>query len=235
MDYPPHRPATEAQLFGSGADMALTALRIARADARRNRNQPPGRMPRSRRAGRSEAVSLGAAISELLAKNNWLASVDDNLVSQWPSMIGDLAKGLTAIAFDPATGALALRPASTAWATQARLLVPQIIRQVNKHLERETVQTIRLLPPGTEGTTKGNRSTTAALEQQKQANYPNSTRAGLLADPDLQAALERQARQTPREAEDLFAYHHAESRAPRTVHTRALARARALARRREAA
>ncbi|MGW2393951.1 DUF721 domain-containing protein [Streptomyces lydicamycinicus] len=235
MDYPPDRPAPEAQLFDSGVDMALMALRLARADARRHRYQPRGREPRSRRAGRSEAVSLGTVISELLAKSDWLAAVDDNLVGQWPSIVGELANGLTAIAFDPATGALALRPVSTAWEHQARLLAPQIIRRVNKHLGRETVRSIRLLSPGTEGAARSKRSAEAVLEQQKRANYPNSTGAGFTADPDLQAALERQARQTPRESEDLFLYHHAEPSTPMTVRTRALARARALARGRKAA
>ncbi|MFJ6792032.1 DciA family protein [Streptomyces angustmyceticus] len=235
MDYPPNRTPADAQPFDSGVDMALQALRAARADARRHRYQPRGRVPRSRRAGSSEAVSLGTVISELLAKLDWLPTVDDSLVGQWPSIVGDLSKGLTAVSFDPATGALALRPASTAWTLQASLLGPQVIRCVNDHLGREAVQVIRLLSPGTEGATRSKRDTATTPEQQKPANCPNSTRAGFPADPDLQAALERQARQTPREPEGIFVDHQAAARTPMSVHTRALAQARALARRRKAA
>ncbi|NUK73357.1 DUF721 domain-containing protein [Streptomyces lunaelactis] len=72
---------------------------------------------------------------------------DHIVVAQWDAIAPELAHGLTPVTFDPSTGALVLRPASPAWATQIRLLGSKIISRLNECLAAETVQTIRLLLP----------------------------------------------------------------------------------------
>lgn len=70
-------------------------------------------------------------------------------MDQWPTIVTpEIADNLRPAAFDPRTGRLDLVPATSAWATQARLISAQLIRQANTAVGTEAVRQIRVLPVG---------------------------------------------------------------------------------------
>ncbi|WP_186319116.1 DciA family protein [Streptomyces sp. SAJ15] len=213
-------------------DLARVALRAAREGARHRARQGQSadrrsRRFRGRRQNRNEPVTFRTALLKLFEQAG-VPIFDDHVLAQWDTIFPELARGLALVGFDAESGAVVLRPASSAWVTQARLLGPRLVERINERLGTHTVRSIRLLKPG-------------AVEPSAQAGVPetsvNRRTAGArdLSGPTILAAIERQARQTPREPTQLFvagraerAYRHerSEQRMASTVHARALFRAR---------
>ncbi|WP_445520985.1 DciA family protein [Streptomyces sp. NEAU-174] len=225
-----HPDSTEPQTPGLPADLARIALHRAREDARRGRFQPHIRArPRAatgkRRTG-SAPVTLGTALNELLTqKTGWLPGTATTLVVEWPSIVGELARGLTPVDFTPETGVLVVRPASRAWLTQTRLLSPLLIQRLNSHMGGEIVRSIRILSPTGEGASTMASSVAAAAPRLAPPRNAHQTRFHPV-DPDVQAAVERQARQALREPEGSFTNaRFTPPSAAAAIHTRALARA----------
>ncbi|WP_374212089.1 DUF721 domain-containing protein [Streptomyces sp. PSAA01] len=170
---------------------------------------------------------MGTALNELLTqKTGWLPGTATTLVVEWPSIVGELARGLTPVDFTPETGVLVVRPASRAWLAQTHLLSPLLIQRLNSHMGGEIVRSIRTLPPTGEGVPT--MASSAAAASPRLAPPRNAHQRFHPVDPDVQAAVERQARQTPREPKSSFTNTRiAPPSAAATIHTRALARARA--------
>lgn len=135
----------------SGIDMARAAFRAARAAAK---NQPPKttrprRQTKRRGADGRDPVSLGGAITGLLADRGWEApSTGGSLIDQWPTLCPDYATTVQPVHYDPEHGRLDLRPASHAYAAQLRLSGPQLAQRINTKLGSTAVRTIRVLAPG---------------------------------------------------------------------------------------
>ncbi|MFF4138841.1 DciA family protein [Streptomyces mirabilis] len=181
---PPYLP-------GAKVDLARIALRAEKEAARRRaawEGRPPSRRKvRKRRPGDDSAVSLAAAIDELFA--DAIKGVPDPdvpaVIADWDNLAEPFARHVRPVSFDPATGALSVQAVSNAWATNMRLLGPQVISQLNERLGSEQISQLRIFGPAAPASTPAKCSTAPVA-------------------PELQAALDRQLRVARREPGELF-------------------------------
>jgi predicted nucleic acid-binding Zn ribbon protein len=135
-----------------GIDLARAALAEARASARERAGKPgtaksvTGR--RGRRLGDARDPQLfGEAISGLITDRGWEvpAAVGDAR-DRWGEIVGqDIAAHAEPLSFTD--GVLVVQASSTAWATQLRLLAPEIVRRLNRELGHNTVVRIDVKAP----------------------------------------------------------------------------------------
>ena len=140
----------------SGVDLARVALRNAKEQARL-RGDSVRQKKESRRTGlRSGARAdgrdpqrLGAAISRLVSERGWEApAAVGGVMGRWPQIVGrDLAAHCEPEHYDEDDRVLSVRCSSTAWATQIRLLAPQLVRTLNQELGQGTVRLIKVQGP----------------------------------------------------------------------------------------
>lgn len=136
----------------SGIELAREALAQAKADARergalpgqgRRKRGRPAREPR--RGGDPKA--FGSAIRDLLAARGWeeRAAVG-GVFGRWPQIVGpELAEHTTPQTFED--GVLVIAADSTSWATQVRLLAPNLVKRLNEELGHGTVQRVKVVGP----------------------------------------------------------------------------------------
>jgi predicted nucleic acid-binding Zn ribbon protein len=96
-------------------------------------------------------------MDDLLAQRGWQ---DDSaiavLMTRWPQIVGaDLAGHVAPLTFD--AGVLTLQAESTAWATQVRLLLPDLQRVVDDEVGRGVVTSLRVVGPAAPSWSKGTR------------------------------------------------------------------------------
>ena len=148
----------------SGVDVAREALAAARAQARQRQADHPGRRRLSRQpdVGRSgsrpedrDPQPLGSAVRRLLADRGWTVPVAvSGVLGRWAEIVGpELAAHCRAESFDD--GTVVVVADSTAWATQVRLLAPQLVRRLNEQLGDGTVQRVDVRGPGAPSWAKG--------------------------------------------------------------------------------
>lgn len=144
----------------SGVDLARVALRAAKEQARA-RGAAAQQKKQARRGGglRSGARSdgrdpqpLGSAINRLITERGWeTPAAVGGVMGRWPQIVGDdLANHCVPLRYDedPAARVLTVSCDSTAWATQLRLLAPQLVARLNADLGQGTVRMIKVLGPG---------------------------------------------------------------------------------------
>ncbi|MEU6735505.1 DciA family protein [Streptomyces physcomitrii] len=165
---PADTPAPEAAPAGigepSGVDLARVALRAAkeqaraRGDAARQKKQARrGGLRSGARADGRDPLPLGAAINRLITERGWeTPAAVGGVMGRWPQIVGpDLARHCVPVSYqddagDPAADrVLTVRCDSTAWATQLRLLAPQLVARLNEDLGHGTVRLIKVQGPGT--------------------------------------------------------------------------------------
>ncbi|NQW71991.1 MAG: DUF721 domain-containing protein [Actinobacteria bacterium] len=132
----------------SAGDAANRALRRATSGGPR-RAQSATRRPRLSGAhsdGR-DPKRLTDAVDALLAEQGWAtANAVAGLIARWPDVVGaDLADHVTPESFTD--GRLLLRADSTAWATQVRLLLPQLRIAIDRAVGTGLVADISVLGP----------------------------------------------------------------------------------------
>ena len=138
--------------------LAVEALAAAKADARARGDRPgsqpaPGAAgtdgpgPAGGRARRDDPQRLEHAIGGLLDNQGWQQrAAIGSVFGRWAEIVGaDLAAHTKPDAF--ADGELAVTADSTAWATQVRLLAPQLVRRLNAELGDGTVHRVRVRGP----------------------------------------------------------------------------------------
>ncbi|MFF2651335.1 DUF721 domain-containing protein [Streptomyces sp. NPDC058045] len=151
------RPAADPS-GASGVDLARVALRAAKEQARargaaaRQRTQARrGGLRSGARADGRDPQPLGSAISRLITERGWeTPAAVGGVMGRWPQIVGeDLAKHCVPQRYDdaPDERVLTVRCDSTAWATQLRLLAPQLVARLNETLGQGTVRLIRVLGP----------------------------------------------------------------------------------------
>lgn len=164
---PGKKPDDDGEQLGV-ARQALARARGAAA-AKGLRRTAPGR-PRFRpgpgigNAGsgagpsRRDPQLLGSLVEKITAEHGWSAPVSiGGVVGRWREIVGDdLADHCDIETFDEAT--LVLRADSTAWATQLRLLQPQLERRLAEEVGEGVVETIVIRGPGGPSWTRGLRS-----------------------------------------------------------------------------
>ncbi|MEY9870849.1 putative nucleic acid-binding Zn ribbon protein [Streptacidiphilus sp. MAP12-33] len=142
----------------SGVDLARVALRAAREQARA-RGEATLQKKQARRTGlRSGARAdgrdpqpLGSAISRLIAERGWEApAAVGGVMGRWPEIVGrDIAAHCEPEHYDEDERVLTVRCSSTAWATQLRLMAPQLLKNLNGGLGHGTVRLIKVQGPST--------------------------------------------------------------------------------------
>ena len=144
----------------SGVDLARAALYAAKERARergalvqQRRQARRGGLRSGARADRRDPVPLASAISRLITEQAWEApAAVAGVMGRWPQIVGDeLARHCTPLSYDdaPDQRVLTVRCDSTAWATQVRLLAPQLLARLNEDLGHGTVKRIRVQGPHT--------------------------------------------------------------------------------------
>ncbi|UGY92565.1 DUF721 domain-containing protein [Streptomyces gobiensis] len=141
----------------SGVDLARVALRAAkeqakaRGEAYRQKKQARrgGLRSGARRDGR-DPLPLGAAIERLKTERGWeMPMAVGGVMGRWPQLVGeDLARHCAPRSYDEQERVLTVQCDSTAWATQLRLLAPQLVRRLNDDLGQGSVKLIKVLGPG---------------------------------------------------------------------------------------
>lgn len=138
----------------SGIDLARSALAKARDEARaRGTATPARRRPTggsasaARRRDPGDPEPLGEALQRLMAERGWDGpAAVVGVTERWAEIAGsDLAAHCRPDKFD--TGVLVLIAESTAWATQVRLLVPQLHRRLDDVVGRGVVTRIEVHGP----------------------------------------------------------------------------------------
>ncbi|WP_443076563.1 DUF721 domain-containing protein [Streptomyces sp. TRM 70361] len=155
-------PAPSAE--PAGVDLARVALRAAREQARargaltrqKRRSRTAGTLSGARRDGR-DPLPLGAAIERLKTERGWeMPMAVGGVMGRWPELVGpDLARHCVPQSYDEQERVLSVRCDSTAWATQVRLLAPQLVARLNADLGQGTVKVIRVRGPEAPDTRHG--------------------------------------------------------------------------------
>jgi predicted nucleic acid-binding Zn ribbon protein len=153
----------------TGLSLARSVARSLGATARtgRGRRSGSGRRPDvPRRVGPGPQVSgahpddrdpqrLGAAVERLVESKGWTAEVDvRSLLARWPTLVGPV----NAAHSHPESytdAVLTVRTDSTAWATQLRLLAPQLVALLNGALGDGTVTRVDVKGPDSPSWKKG--------------------------------------------------------------------------------
>jgi len=151
-------------------ERARRALADAKADAAARGARPTGgtagsasakkaaeRLTRGRRARRDDPQPLAQAIDGLLGDQGWhRQAAVGGAFGRWPDIVGpDLAAHARPGSF--ADGELTVITDSTAWATQVRLLAPNLVRRLNAELGDGTVRRVRVRGPEAPATGAGGR------------------------------------------------------------------------------
>ncbi|MFJ1751150.1 DciA family protein [Streptomyces sp. NPDC088116] len=139
------------QQTASGADLARQALAAWRSTANtRPGTHKPVRRSRSQRTDGRDPVGFGTVLARLNTDQDWRVSLDGgSILDQWATLCPQYADTIQPVAYDPDRGRLDLRPSTQAYAAQLRLLGGQLAKQINDKLDRQVVQSIRVLPVGT--------------------------------------------------------------------------------------
>lgn len=154
---PEHRP--------DGLDLARAQARAtagsspaARARLRRTDRPTQGRVSGSHPDDRDPQL-LDATLGRLVAQRGWELELRvRGVFARWPELVGaEIAAHCTPETFT--IGNLVVRTDSTAWATQLRLLAPDLLRRLNLELGAGTVTGIDVQGPVGPSWRKGRRST----------------------------------------------------------------------------
>lgn len=157
---PQGRPVEEKQPEPSGVDLARVALRAAKEQARargaaaqqKKQARRGGGLRSGARADGRDPLPLGAAINRLITERGWeTPAAVGGVMGRWPQIVGeDLANHCVPLRYDedPDERVLTVQCDSTAWATQLRLLAPQLVARLNADLGHGTVRMIKVLGPG---------------------------------------------------------------------------------------
>ncbi|MFW6721797.1 DUF721 domain-containing protein [Streptomyces sp. MAR4 CNY-716] len=154
----PGSPGSSAAPEPSGVDLARVALRAARAEARargaaaqqRRQARRGGGLRSGARADGRDPLPLGAAVSRLITERGWEApAAVGGVMGRWPQLVGpEVAQHCAPERYDEQERVLVVACDSTAWATQLRLLAPQLVARLNEELGHGTVKLIKVVGPG---------------------------------------------------------------------------------------
>lgn len=135
----------------TGLDLART---IAEAVAHTAPLPPPKRRERrerrrgaSGRGGKGDPTPLGEALDGLIKAQGWSTEVSvHSLLARWEQLVGRaVAEHSRPEGF--AAGVVTVRTDSTAWASQLRLMTPQLLAKINEALGHGTVTRIAVKGP----------------------------------------------------------------------------------------
>lgn len=142
--------------------IAGSAVSPARKMRRKNRRDPNTGLPRGQRLKTSGAhpderdpQTLDTTLGRLVSDHGWALDLRvHGVFGRWPAIVGDeIAQHCTPTSYDD--GQLTVRTDSTAWATQLRLLAPNLVRRLNEELGHGSVLVIKVEGPNLPSWKKG--------------------------------------------------------------------------------
>ena len=146
---PPGEPPVEApaEAGASAADAASAALRRATRSTSSSPRRKGTRRTRSQYSDARDPQPLAQALERLIEEQGWQdQSAVAVLMGEWAQIVGhDIAEHVRPVSF--ADGELSLEAESTAWATQVRLLLPQVHRAIDERVGTGVVAAIRIRGP----------------------------------------------------------------------------------------
>lgn len=129
---------------------------------RSRRRPPPGEQRTGGRSGAHpddrDPQLLSGEVDRIVGRHGWELQLRvRGVFGRWPELVGtEVADHCTPESF--ADGRLVVRTDSTAWATQLKLLAPQVLKRLNGELGDGTVTIIEVLGPHGPSWKKGSRS-----------------------------------------------------------------------------
>ena len=160
-DDPRAKPEPEEQHDEAGLDLARAIARglAGRTTSRSTRATPArtdaARRWRTAREGRSSGAhpddrdpqTMDATLGRFVSEQGWETELRvHGVFSRWESIVGrEVAQHATPQCY--AEGRLVVRTDSTAWATQMKLLAPDVVRRLNEVLGQQTVRMIEVEGP----------------------------------------------------------------------------------------
>ena len=159
-------PVSELIELKPPGDVAREALNRARAAAKakglypgKQRRRILAEQPRSGpgKDGRDPKL-FAETLAALLQQRGWVQEVSvGGVIGRWREVVGDdIADHCEPETFE--NNALVVRASSTAWATQVRLLIPQLLAIMEREVGPDVVQEITVLGPTGPGFGRGFRS-----------------------------------------------------------------------------
>lgn len=105
-----------------------------------------------------DPTMVGDVVERLLRQRGWTQEVNvGGVFGRWAEVVGpDIAEHCTPVAY--ADGELTVQTDSTAWATQVRLLIPQLVGRLAKDLGEGVVTQVTVLGPKGPGFGRGRRT-----------------------------------------------------------------------------
>ena len=159
------QPEPEPQA-ASGIDLARSALAAAKADARAKgvrrtdrtalrRGDVAGQRRSSAHPDDRDPQPLAQAVDRLIADRGWQTQAAvGGVMGRWDAVVGaDVAAHCAPETYDETV--LTVRADSTAWATQVRLLAPQLVLRLNDACGPGSVTRVMVLGPGRPSWRKG--------------------------------------------------------------------------------
>jgi predicted nucleic acid-binding Zn ribbon protein len=156
----------------SGLDLARTLARSIAGAAKNAPRQKPRKSGKSGKWGPGERrttvpkasgafpderdpQTLDTTLGRLVADHGWSLDLKvQGVFGRWPEIVGaEVAQHCQPTAF--VDGKLVVRTASTAWATQLRLLAPTLVRRLNEELGHGSVTLIEIEGPNLPSWKKG--------------------------------------------------------------------------------
>jgi predicted nucleic acid-binding Zn ribbon protein len=149
------KPIADALRLKSSKEVAREALNRAKGAARAKGLYPGKEARRSpieaqvsgARSGGRDPRSLSDTLGSLLVQRGWNQDVAvGGVIGRWTDIVGtDIAAHSTAETFE--NNVLTVRAHSTAWATQLKFLMPELMRRIAQEIGNGVVQEIRILGP----------------------------------------------------------------------------------------
>lgn len=153
-----------------GTDLARALVARAQADQRSSPAKPRKRGRTYRPAGSSGSTWSGPdaddrdpkpledAVDRLVGEHGWGEELSVHaVIARWEQIVGeDVAAHVQTERYSE--GVLTVRADSTAWATQVKLLAPNLVRRLNEEIGHGNVTRVLVLGPHTPSWKKGPRA-----------------------------------------------------------------------------
>lgn len=150
-DGTPDGPADERKDDGLDLARAQTRATAGSTPAARKKRPWKGRPSGTQVSGSHpddrDPQLLSATVEKLVGDHGWELELRvRGVFARWPELVGDeIGAHSTPETFTD--GKLVVRTDSTAWATQLKLLVPQVLRRLNADLGEGTVTILEVVGP----------------------------------------------------------------------------------------
>lgn len=151
---------------GGGSEHENDGLGLARQIAssyrglrpQRRKKRPRGPYIDDRRTESADPTPVGEVMKRFVAEQGWEKSLSVHQVfTRWPQLVGpEVAQHTEPVSFFD--GQVTVQADSTAWATQMRLLAPNVVAKLNQALGDGTVARIEVKGPHTPSWKRGPRT-----------------------------------------------------------------------------